>query len=109
MRIVSVCLLAALAGCAGPSSSVPLQQNSSAITIRKADSQNYDYVISIPDVKDNIYDPDDKATRDKMALGALRDQCEAPQVVGESVINSGTYLFGHPSRSFEVQVRCSLE
>ncbi len=106
MRIVSVCLLTALAGCAGPSSGVPLQQSSNAISIRKADSQNYDYVVSIPDVKDNIYDPGDKATRDKMALGALKDQCEAPQIIGESVVNTGTYLLGNAAKSFEMQVRC---
>jgi hypothetical protein len=85
---------------------MPLQQNPNALTVRKADSQGYDYVVSIPDLKDINYDPHDKATRDKMALLALKDQCEAPQIVGESVISTGTYLLGNTSKRYEMQVRC---
>lgn len=94
-----------LAACAGTDGGIP-PPSANTVSVVRATSPNYDFVVSIPDVKNAQYDPSDKAARDGTALAALKDQCEAPQVIGETIVSSGTYLFGDQSRAYAVQVRC---
>ncbi|WP_045837131.1 hypothetical protein [Hyphomicrobium sp. 99] len=103
---VFVALFASMALTACAATEKPGLQNSNAISVTRAQSPDYDFVVSIPAAQSSGYDPNDKETRDRTALSALKDQCEAPQVVGETVITSGTFLLGDQSRAYAVQVRC---
>lgn len=97
----------ALIGCAGSQSHLRILESGNAISVSPASVPSHDFVVSIRNVKDFGYDPDDKATRDTTALQMLREQCPAGRVVGETVVNTGTYALGNPSRTYLVQVKCA--
>jgi len=96
----------ALTACAGTEAGKPAAQSANAVSVVRATSPDYDFVVSIPDVKGGAYDVSDKAARESVALAALKNECEAPQVIGESIVSSGTVLFGDQSRAYAMQVRC---
>ncbi len=102
---VVVLVAVASAACAGTEGGKP-PPSTNAVSVVRATSPDYDFVVSIPDVKNAQYDPSDKATREGTALAALKDQCEAPQVIGETIVSSGTFLLGDQSRAYAMQVRC---
>lgn len=99
--------LVAFAGCAGSQSHLRLLEKDNALSVAPANSPTHDFVVSIRNLKDFGYDADDKATRDRTALQALEAQCPAGRVVGETVINTGTYALGNPSRTYAIQVKCA--
>jgi hypothetical protein len=103
---ILLALVLGLSGCAGTEAGMPLLQKDNALNVLPSQQPGYDYLVSIRNVKDFGYDPDDKATRDRTALLALKDQCAAPQIVGETVINTGTYALGNPARTYAIQVKC---
>lgn len=95
-----------LAACAGTEGGKPPVQSANTVSVVRATSPNYDFVVSVPDVKGPQYDPSDKAARESMALAALKNDCEAPEIIGESIVSSGTFLLGDQSRVYAMQVRC---
>ncbi len=97
----------ALIGCAGSQSHLRILESGNAISVTPSSAPGHDFVVSIRNVKDFGYDPDDKATRDTTALQMLREQCPAGRVVGETVVNTGTFALGNPARNYLVQVKCA--
>ncbi len=79
---------------------------SESFHIQRSRSPEYDYLVSIKNGRDLGINADDQAARDRMALLALKDQCEAPQIVKEMVVHSGTAIFGNAERTYELQVKC---
>ena len=74
--------------------------------MQPSQSAGYDYLIIIRNMKNLGFEPNDQSARDRAALAALKNQCDTPQIVGESVVNSEGGLFGNPTRRYEVKVRC---
>lgn len=95
-----------LSACAGTQSHLRILEKDNALRVDPSQNPNYDYVVSLRNVKDIGYDPDNKATRDSTALSALSAQCPSGRVVGETVISTGTYLLGNASRTYAIQVKC---
>ncbi|KAA0689861.1 hypothetical protein DTW90_30685 [Neorhizobium sp. P12A] len=67
----------------------------------------YDYTVKILNRRDIGYNPDDLDQRKKTALLLLKDQCPNGSVIGETVVNTGTYGIGTPARAYFVQVKCN--
>ena len=107
IRCAAVLALFALTGCAGSQSHLRLLEKDNALSVMPVQSPTHDFVVSIRNVKDFGYDPDDRGTRDRTALQALATQCPRGRVVGETVIDTGTYALGNPSRTYAVQVKCT--
>jgi hypothetical protein len=96
-----------ISGCAGTQSHLRTLEQINALSVAPASSPTHDFVVSIRNVKDPGYDPDNKATRDATALSALKTQCPAGRIVGETVVDTGTYALGNPARTYMVQVKCA--
>jgi hypothetical protein len=62
--------------------------------------------VSIRNVIDIGYDPDNKATRDAAALRVLAEQCPNGRIVDETVIKTGRFLTGRPARTYAIHVKC---
>lgn len=107
LRSLAVVASAGLASCAGSQSHLRVLESANALSVAPAQAAGYDYLVSIRNVKDFGFDPDDKATRDRTALQALETQCPKARIVGETVMNTGTYALGNPSRTYAIQVKCS--
>lgn len=105
--LLMMAAVALLAGCAGTQSYLRILESSNAISVAPASGPGHDFVVSIRNIKDIGYDPDDKPVRDATALQMMRAQCPAGRVVGETVLNTGAYMLGNPSRTYLVQVRCN--
>lgn len=111
-RRLAIAVWAALAGigvsgCSGSQSHLRLLEADNALSVAPANSPTHDFVVSIRNVKDIGYDPDDKATRDRTAVQAMQAQCPSARVVGETVITTGTYLLGNPARTYAIQIKCT--
>lgn len=97
-----------LCGCAGSQSHLRMLEKDNALNVQPAPpGVPYDFVVSIRNVKDFGYDPDNKATRDATALQALQDQCPSGRIIGETAINTGQYALGNSSKTYSLQVKCS--
>lgn len=107
----AMALLAFLApifqGCAGSQSHLRLLEKDNALNIAPTQGVGYDYVVSIRNVKDFGFDPDNKATRDRTVLQAMQSQCPGARIVGETVTSTGEYALGNPSRTYAIQVKCA--
>jgi hypothetical protein len=99
-------LIGALTGCYNGPVGLRLLENGNALRVDRATASGYDYVVSIRNVKDIGFNPDDPATRNGVALSVLGDQCPRASIVGETVINTGAYLLGDPARTYAIQVKC---
>lgn len=110
MKIVNTAVAAlalALAGCNVTDAQNRLLEKDGALRVDPAPSgQRYDFVVSLRNVKDVGYDPDDRETRNGKALQVLREQCPTGRVVGETVVSTGEYALGGAARTYAVQVRC---
>lgn len=96
-----------LAGCAGSQSHLRLLEKDNALSVTPVNAPTHDYVVSVRRVFDFGYDPDDKPTRDRVALQVLSTQCPGARIVGETVINTGEFALGAASRTYAIQVKCS--
>jgi hypothetical protein len=99
-------MLSACAGAPGADVVRPGLPQSESFRVQRSRSADYDYLVSIKNGKDLGINADDQAARDRMALLALKDQCESPQVLRETVVKSGAQLFGGGQRTYELQVKC---
>lgn len=82
---------------------LPMSDN---FRVERSPSPEYDYLVTIKNGKDLGIDADNQLARDRMALLALKDQCEAPQIVKEVAVNSGSDLFGSTARTYQLHVKC---
>lgn len=76
------------------------------LTILPANTPDHDFIVSIRNIKDIGYNPDNPDTRNGTALLALKEQCPTGRVVGETVINTGTFGLGQPARTYAIRVKC---
>lgn len=106
IRLVTIAFALALSGCAGTDSHLRLLEKDNAVRVEPASTPDATYVVSVRNVIDVGYDPDDKATRDDVALRMVRAQCPGGQVVGETMIATGEYLLGRQARTYAIKVRC---
>lgn len=95
----------ALSACTGQTQ-LRLLEADNALRVDRVEHPTHDYVVTMRNVVDINLDLDDKADRDDIALRAMQAQCPAARVVDETVIETGTYLTGRPSRTYAVQIRC---
>lgn len=98
--------LLALAGCAGSQGHMRLLEQDGALRVSPSANPAANYTVSIRNIADVGYNPDDKAVRDKLALDYLRTQCPSGRIVGETVLETGEYLLGRPARTYAIDVKC---
>ncbi|WP_050400333.1 hypothetical protein [Bradyrhizobium embrapense] len=107
LKFAWLALALALAGCAGSSSADRVLQAYGNVRVDAASpGLPYDYVVSINNVKDIGYDPDNPETRNSTALRFMSAQCPSARVVGETVMTTGSYPLGGAARTYAVQVKC---
>ncbi len=94
-----------LTGCAGLEHGVAVVQNEEPISVEPSQAAGYDYLVIIREGGNLGFDPNDQQARDLAALAKLRDQCDAPKIVGETVVKSDAGL-GAQAHRYEVKVRC---
>lgn len=99
-------LVAALTGCAGSQNHLRILESGGNVRVEQAQAAGYDYLVYVRNVVDFGYDPDVEATRYSIALQILEAQCPGATVIGEEVIETGTYLGGRPSRTYVIRVAC---
>jgi hypothetical protein len=108
MKAGALCCIGALSACAtAPKANVvqtglPSSEN---FRVQRSQSASYDFIVSIKNGRDLGINADDQAARDRMALLALKNQCEAPQIIRETVAE-GSLLFGSPERVYQLEVKC---
>ncbi len=109
MRVLIVPLLGlSVSACAGNDVGSSGFSDTKPITVQRSrspEAADYDFLVTIQNTKGQGYNPDDQAARDRVALAALKDQCEAPQIVKETVSDNAA-LFGGASRTYEIHVKC---
>lgn len=93
-----------LAGC---QSQMRMLESSGDIRAEPSTVAGSDYVVHLRNTLDFGYNPDDKANRQKTALALMKTQCPSGRIVKESVLNTGTYGFGRPSRVYSIYIKCS--
>jgi len=81
-------------------------ENSNALQIEPSQNKDYDYVVRIKNLLDIGYDPDNPETRQDAALRAIQAQCPQARIVGEQIIEKGTYAIGRPAREYFIQIKC---
>jgi hypothetical protein len=107
MRILGiVALCAALAGCAGTDTHLRTLENSNSLQIESSQVKDFDYVVRMKNLVDIGYDPDNPETRKETALRAMQAQCPGARIVGEQIIEKGTYAIGRPAREYFIQIKC---
>jgi hypothetical protein len=108
MKGIALSIAALLSACASPSNTEVVRAGlprSDNFRVQRSQNSDYDYLVSIRNGKDLGINADDQAARDRMALLALKDQCEAPQIVKETV-SSGSPFLGDGARTYDLQVKC---
>ncbi len=95
-----------MTGCAGIGPAVSTAQNDGPISVEPSQAAGYDYLVVIRDGGNLGFDPNDQQARDLAALAKLRDQCDDPKVVGETVVKSDAFGQGSQPHRYEVKVRC---
>jgi hypothetical protein len=103
---ISLILVAALSGCAGTQSHMRILEQSNAISVAPSSAPGYEYAVSVRNVKDIGYNPNNKADRDSVALRYMASQCPKGRIVGETPLNTGTYLLGDPAITYIMHVKC---
>jgi hypothetical protein len=81
-----------VSNCAGTDTQLRILENQNALQIEPSQTKDFDYVVRIKNLMDIGYDPDNRATRSDTALRAIRAQCPEATIVGERIIEKGTYL-----------------
>lgn len=81
-------------------------ENGGAIRVEPSEVAGADYVVHIRNGLDSWNDPDDPQNREKLARQVLEKQCAKANIVKQSMIETGTFAFGRPSRTYSVYVRC---
>ncbi len=97
---------ALLTGCAGARFGASEAQSDEPISVQPSQSAGYDYLVIVRDRPNSNFDPNDQQARDLAALAKLKDQCDAPRIVGETVVKSDGNGFAGEARRYEVKVRC---
>jgi hypothetical protein len=109
MKVIVLLFGVMLSACADASNTQVLSPglpHSDSFRVQRSRSAEYDYLVSIKNGKDLGINADDQAARDRMALLALKNQCEAPQIIRETIVKSGAQLLGGEERAYELQVKC---
>ncbi len=88
-RLLALLVLPAVAACAANDSVQPGLTTTDALSVQRSRSSDYDYLITIKSQKGLGINIDDQAARDRQALRTLKDQCEAPEIVKETVSRGG--------------------
>ena len=81
-------------------------EHDNVIRIDPSRSKDYDYDVTLRNLVDFGYNPDDKHNRDEFALHYAQTQCASARLFGEDKIETGTYAFGNASRNYVVHVKC---
>jgi hypothetical protein len=105
LGIVALC--AALGGCAGSDTHLRMLENSNALQVEPSQSKDFDYVVRMKNLVDIGYNPDNPDTRRETALHEMQAQCPGARIVGEQVIEKGTYAIGRPAREYFIQIKCN--
>lgn len=95
---------AVLAGCAD--THIRMREQHGQLSVQKSTVPGADYIVSVQNVRDVGYDPNDKAERDGIVLRYLETQCPRARIVGEDVINTGRSLIGYEFKTYQVKVKC---
>jgi hypothetical protein len=98
----------ALAACTvGTRSQVQiLHETESILSVVPSREVGYDYLVSIQNFVDPGFNPDDKQTRDRIALARVKKRCPLGEIVSETATDSGQWFGGRPKRTYAIQVKC---
>jgi hypothetical protein len=83
-----------------------LHETESILSVVPSREIGYDYVVSVQNFVDPGFNPDDKKTRDRIALARMKKRCPLGEVVGETTTESGEWFGGRPKRTYAIQVKC---
>lgn len=107
MRKLVLVLPVVLAGCVGSDAQRSVLQMHGQLSIEPAQAADHDYVVKVGNVGDIGYNPDDYATRERVALSAMQSQCPNAKIAGETEITHGTVpLQGKPAKTYFMRVKC---
>lgn len=105
-RLFALIVSPVVAACAANDPVQPGLTATDALSVERSRSSDYDYLITIKSQKGLGINIDDQAARDRLALQTLKDQCEAPEIVKETVSRGDEYLIGNSPRTYKIQVKC---
>lgn len=105
-RMLALLVSLVVAACAANDPVQPGLTTTDGLSVERSRSSDYDYLITIKSQKGLGINVDDQAARDRLALQTLKDQCESPEIVKETVSRADEYLFGNSPRTYKIQVRC---
>lgn len=83
-----------------------LHEADSILSVIPSHEAGYDYVVSVENIVDPNFKPDDKQSRDRIAVARMKKRCPLAEIVGETVIESGQWLSGRPKRIYAIQIKC---
>jgi hypothetical protein len=83
-----------------------LHEADSILSVMPSREPGYDYIVTIQNVADPGFNPDDQATRDRIALARVKRRCPLGSIVGETTRDAGQWLSGRPKRIYTLQVKC---
>jgi hypothetical protein len=84
-----------------------LLEKDNVLQVEPSQTKEFDYVVRLKNAVDVGFDPDNPETRKETVLRAMRSQCPGARVLGERVIDKGTYLGGRPAREYFIQIKCT--
>jgi hypothetical protein len=98
--------LTLLGGCAGSALHDRMLEQGGDVTVMPASAPSHDFIVSVKNTVDFGHNPEDRATREAIALRIGKAQCASASIVGETSIVRGEALIGRPHRTFFIQVKC---
>jgi hypothetical protein len=101
----AIACLTILSGCVGSQTHLRDLENNGVVRVDRSNAKDSDYVVSIRNVIHD-FDPDNPESRREVAQKMMATQCPQNTVVGEDIIETGTWLGGRPSRTYAVRVKC---
>jgi hypothetical protein len=84
-------------------------EGSNSLQIEPSQSKDFDYVVRMKNLLDIGYDPDNPETRKDTAIRAMQAQCPGARIVGEQIIEKGTYAIGRAAREYFIQIKCGAD
>ncbi len=106
-KVMLGCACLILSSCAGmPGYDRILEQNG-ALTVRPSNTPGSDYEVTLRNVVDFGYNPDNPESRREMALRAVSDGCRNARIVNEKSLKTGEYLGGRDAVLYYLYVKCS--
>jgi hypothetical protein len=106
MRLAAILMTLLLTGCAGTQSHLRLLESDGTIRADVSDDPSYDYKIFIRNTKDIGWNGNDESDRISAAKLMFEDSCKSVQVIDQTPLKTGKYLFGDDAITWIMKVKC---